>query len=136
MKIIQIQPPYDYAEARKWYRRAAERGDTSAQYRLGTMYEDGEGVPQDYAEARKWYRLAAEQGAAYAQSSLGEMYAGGRGVPQDYVRAHFWLNLATAAHRHHWAYRKRRDEIAEHMTPAQIAEAQKLAREWMEKHGQ
>ena len=40
--------PQDYAEAIKWYRKAAEQGYASAQYNLGIMYDDGEGVPQDY----------------------------------------------------------------------------------------
>jgi len=46
----------DYAEAAKWYRKAAERGDARAQYNLGFMYLNGTGVPQDYAEAEKWYK--------------------------------------------------------------------------------
>ena len=46
----------------KWYRLAAEQGYDIAQYNLGVMYENGQGVPQDYKEAVKWYRLAAEQG--------------------------------------------------------------------------
>jgi TPR repeat protein len=46
--------PQDYAEAAKWYRRAAEQGYAKAQYNLGVMYYNGEGVPQDYAEAVKW----------------------------------------------------------------------------------
>ena len=49
----------------------AEQGDASAQFRLGFMYNTGEGVPQDDAEAVKWYRLAAEQGDASAQFNLG-----------------------------------------------------------------
>ena len=58
-----------------------------AQYGLGYMYYEGQGVPQDYEEAVKWYRLAAEQGDAEAQCGLGEMYYGGEGVPQDYAEA-------------------------------------------------
>ena len=52
----------DYAEAVKWYRKAAEQGHARAQYSLGFMYYNGRGVPQDYAEAMKWYRKAADQG--------------------------------------------------------------------------
>ena len=54
----------DYAEAVKCYRKAAEQGDAAAQYNLGVIYYNGEGVTQDYAEAVKWYRKAAEQGYA------------------------------------------------------------------------
>ena len=51
-----------------WYRLAAEKGDALAQFKLGLMYESGEGVPQDFAEAVRWYRLDAEQGSAAAQA--------------------------------------------------------------------
>ena len=71
----------------------AEQGHAIAQYNLGVMYDNGEGVPQDYAEAVKWYQLAAEQGHAKAQNNLGVMYAKGRGVEQDDVLAHMWCNL-------------------------------------------
>ena len=66
--------PQDYAEAVKWYRKAADQGDAAAQFNLGVMYATGQGVPQDYAEAVKWYRKAAEQGHAGAQYNLGVMY--------------------------------------------------------------
>ena len=64
-------------------RQAAEQGNAAAQFSLGLMYADGEGVPKDDAEAVRWYRLAAEQGNAAAQFSLGLMYADGEGVPKD-----------------------------------------------------
>ncbi len=99
------------------------------------MYESGRGVPRDYAEALRLYQLAAEQGHAVAQCNLGVMYSSGRGVPQDYVQAHMWFNLAASR-----APASERDEAikmrnvaASNMTPAQIAEAQKLAREWKPK---
>jgi TPR repeat protein len=51
----------DYAAAASWYRKAAEQGDARAQFNLGIMYAEGEGVPQDYAVAASWFRKAAEQ---------------------------------------------------------------------------
>lgn len=86
----------DQVQAVKWYRLAAEKGDGSAQFTLGYMYEVsfGPGVPQDYAEALKWYRLAAEQGHTSAQQRLGYMYDRGRGVAQDYAVAIEWHRLA------------------------------------------
>ena len=60
----------DYATALQEWRPLAEQGYASAQYNLGQMYTNGEGVPQDYTEAVKWYRLAAEQGYADAQTNL------------------------------------------------------------------
>ena len=63
------------------YRAAAERGEAWAQFNLGNMYYNGEGVPQDDATAVMWYTKAAEQGNAAAQSNLGNMYYNGEGVP-------------------------------------------------------
>ncbi len=77
------------------------------------------------------FRLAADQGHAKAQYSLGAMYALGQGVPQDFVQAHMWSNLAAAQGDE--PARKLRDKLAKKMTPAQIAEAQRLAREWTPK---
>jgi uncharacterized protein len=54
---------------------AANQGYALAQYGLGFMYTNGQGVPQDYVEAVKWYRLAAEQGHAVAQGSLDRLAA-------------------------------------------------------------
>ena len=93
---------------------------------------------QDDAEAVIWFRLAAAQGHATAQYNLGVMYGAGRGVPQDNVEAHMWLNLAAA--RLSGADRERtvatRDRIAERMTPADLSEAQRRAREWHAAHPQ
>jgi TPR repeat protein len=123
--------PQDYVEAAKWYRKAAEQGDTGAQYILSGMYYEGQGVPQDVAEAVKWSRMAAEQGYDSAQSILGAMYATGEGVPQDDVEAHMWFNLAAAQGNENG--KKNRDIVAKRMTSEQIAEAQRLAREWKPK---
>ena len=87
--------PQDYAEAGKWYRKAAEQDIAPAQYNLRVIYLKGRGVSQDYAEAFKWYSKAAEQGHASAQYSLGLMYAREDGVPRDYTEAYFWFSLAS-----------------------------------------
>jgi TPR repeat protein len=123
--------PQDYVEAMNWYRKAADQANAQAQFNLGVIYAKGQGVPQDYVEAMKWFHKAADQGDAQAQSNLGFMYAKGQGVPEDYVRAHMWFNLS-AAHGNKVAA-KNRDLLALSMTPAQKAEAQKLAREWKRK---
>ncbi|MSO74665.1 MAG: sel1 repeat family protein, partial [Alphaproteobacteria bacterium] len=77
----------DYATALKLWRPLAEQGDADAQYKLGWMYRDGQGVLQDYAEAARWYRKAADQGDAWAQTNLGWMYNHGQGVAQDHAEA-------------------------------------------------
>ena len=128
--------PQDYAAAASWYRKAAEQGNAMAQYNLGVLYDDGQGVPQDYAVAMSWYRKAAEQGYVDAQISLGIFYSMGEGVSRDYVIAHMWFSLAAggdkkgAEARNKMTPAQARDIVAKHMTPTQIAEAQKLAREW------
>ena len=82
-----------------------------------------------------WYRKAAEQGYAIAQFNLGFSYDKGKGVPQDYVQAHKWVNVAASRTTGEVAENSRllRDQLAEKMTASQIAEAQRLAREWRPK---
>ncbi len=121
----------DYAAALKWYRKAADQGEALAQAGLGFLYYNGQGVTQDYAEAVRWVRKAADQGDARSQFNLGNMYRKGEGVPHDYVQAHMWYNLAAA--RGLKLGRKNRDLLAKQMTPEQIAEAQRMAREWKPK---
>jgi TPR repeat protein len=94
---------------------------------------------QDYAEAVKWIRLAAIQGNDYAQYHLGTMYLLGQGIPQDYVRAHMWSNLAAALGTLADASgidmaATQRDLVAEKMTSAQVSEAQRMARECLERN--
>jgi hypothetical protein len=84
----------DYATALREFRPLAERGVAEAQFNLGLMYRNGEGVPQDDAKALQWYRKAAEQGYADAQYNLGIMYGIGQRVPQDYSRAMKWYRKA------------------------------------------
>ncbi len=85
----------------------------------------------DYATALKEWRPLAEQGDAAAQYNLGRMYHEGEGVPQDDVQAHLWANLAAAQGNE--LARINRDRLTEQMTPVQLAEAQRLAREWKAK---
>ncbi|GEP56173.1 hypothetical protein RSO01_33390 [Reyranella soli] len=75
--------------------------------------------------------MGADRGDPACQSMLGLLYFRGQGVPQDYVLAHKWLNLAASAAEPDavgW-----RDQIASMMTSQQIAEAQRLARDWKPK---
>ena len=101
--------------------------------RLPTLHmltvRSGEGLDQKRVQA-------ADPENAAAQFNLGVKYATGQGVPQDYVQAHMWFNLA--ASRSTGEMREdaveRRDQIANEMTPDQLAEAQRLAREWDAAH--
>ena len=168
----------DYKTAYKLLSPIAEQGNDKAQYKLGIMYSDGQGVPQDYKEAGKWFRLAAEQENHKAELSLGFLYKDGKGVTkdseeamklftlaaeggiplaqnvlglllqakglenekEDYILAHKWLNLSISnfdARTQSAAInsaKKTRSEIEKELTPSQLEEAQKLAKEWMESH--
>ena len=110
-------------------RQAAEQGDATAQFNLGNMYANGEGVPKDAAESVKWFRLAAEQGHADAQFYLGVRYANGKGVLKDSVLAHMWLNIAGASGNE--AAWEPRDNLEDDMTRAEISRATELARTCM-----
>ena len=72
----------------------AEKGDAVAQFNLGRMYSDGDGVAKDEREAVKWWRKAAEQGYAKAQYNLGWGYMNGRGVAEDGREAVKWYRKA------------------------------------------
>ncbi len=98
------------------------------------MYADGEGVPEDDEEAVWWYSLAAEQGYASAQYNLGLMFADGEGVPEDLSLAYMWYNLSAA--QGNSGARWDKIMVKQRMTREQIAEAQRLSREWIETHPQ
>ena len=112
----------------------AEKGDARAQYNLGLLYASGLGVRHDYQAAVKWHRMAAKQGHAGAQGELAQMYAKGQGVLQDYVRAHMWFSttveLLSGGSKQQVA--KDRDNVASHMTPAQIQKAEEMAQRCLE----
>lgn len=130
--------PQDYNKAMRWYGKAADKGNADAQCHLGSMYLKGHGVPQDYDKASMWYEMAAGKGNAKAQFNIGEMYANGKGVPQDYVLAYMWFTLAVShypaseiADRNNVSIKI--NEISLKMVPEEIAEAQRMAREWKPK---
>jgi TPR repeat protein len=118
--------------------KAAKSGSAVAQFSLGVMnypigdptFDENKG---NLTEALLWYRRAANQGDVDSQAALGLVYKDGIGVPQDFVEAHKWYNLAASTVRYpniRSELIKRRDELSSVMTPSQIADAQKLAREW------
>ena len=121
----------DFATALREWTPLAKQGNADAQFNLGAMYHEGQGVIQDYKTAVKWYTLAAEQGDFRAQFNLGLMYAKGEGVIKDKVYAHMWWNIA--ASNGHEDGGKLRDSVAKSMTPADISAAQTLARECIRK---
>ncbi len=126
--------PKDYDAAVKWYLRAGEKGNALAQSALGDIYYYGRGMPQDYEAAATWWERAARQGVGGAQLNLSVLYANGEGVTRDLVKSHMYANLAAAQLPLGKDYEiavQNREYIAEKMTPAQIAEAQKRAKAWL-----
>ena len=83
-------------------------------------------------KALKWYNFCSEQGNAFAQYNLGRLYYLGNGVRKNMVYAHMWVNLASS---NEFEMAKQLMElITELMTPSQIEEAERLARECVKKN--
>jgi TPR repeat protein len=81
----------DWAQAVRWYEKAAAAGHSAAQTRLGECYAEGTGVVQDWVQAMRCWEKAATADVAFAQRRLGFCYAEGTGVAQDWVQAVGWL---------------------------------------------
>ncbi|MBW1703235.1 MAG: sel1 repeat family protein, partial [Deltaproteobacteria bacterium] len=111
----------------KWAPKA-EQCDPEAQELLGLTYSHSSAT---WHKAVEWFRKAAEQGYAPAQFELGVRYEYGEGVLQDFVFAHMWYNISASK-----GYSKARSalsELTQKMTPASIAKAQDMARDWKPK---
>ena len=107
---------------------------------FGGQFEDAVSAYKrgDYATAYRLWKPLAKQGETQAQYNLGVMFGDGRGVSQDNILAHMWFNIAVSALEGKGRNDavKDRDLVASKMTPAQIAEAERLAREWKPKKDQ
>jgi len=137
--------PKDKERAMEFYRKAAslgdysagsilkdvplaEQGDAEAQYRMGDLWLSGRGVVEDIDEGLRFLEKAANQGYVRAIHLFGYMYQKGWRLPQDFVLAHKWYNIAASLGDEKSGLE--REAVARVMTPGQVAEAQKLAREW------
>jgi TPR repeat protein len=96
------------------------------------LYADDKGTPQDYKQAVYWFSKAAEQGYADSQYNLGLFLYVGKGTPKDNVMAYVWWNIAAAQGDKN--AEKNRGIIEGEMAPNQIAEAQKLSKEYYAKY--
>ena len=109
-------------------KRLAEGNDKVAQFRLGLMYVNAEGVPSDLKEAVNWFTKAGEQGHAQAQMTLGNMYLGRyAGIPKDLVSSYAWFNLA--ANNGMDRAVMQRGILGGLISRSQIAEAEELSKE-------
>ena len=112
--------------------KMAEQGDAEAQWRLGTLYRNGDGIRQSDSDAVEWFRRAAEQRFVPAISALGSQYWAGRGVPQDYAKAYVWYDVALAEGDAN-AESQLQDLSAE-LTPEEVANAHQQAKAWVQAH--
>jgi len=123
-----------YELALKTFVPLAESSDHAyAQYFLGRMYENGQGVPKDVKAAAGWYRKAAEKGVADAQYRLAELYEQGQGVPPDREYAYGWYSVAS-----HLGSAKADEALVRvkgQLAGNEKVEAEKLARELVIKFG-
>jgi TPR repeat protein len=122
----------DKAEALKWIEKAAEQGIPEAQMMVGINYWLGIDVKMDEAKGVQWFRKAAEQGEPGSFFYLGASYYLGKGVKQDYVQSYKWTLLykeskSTFIHNADIDYKLA--DLEQKMTPEQISEAEKMAKE-------
>ena len=121
----------DDTEAVRWNTKAAESGYGEAQYALALLYATGRGTAKDKPASVKWFRAAAEQGLMEAQFNLAQRYQHGQGVETNLAEAYKWFALA--------AKQGMPDAVKEcrqmkpDLSPAHIAEAEKLAASFVAK---
>lgn len=121
----------DYAKANSYFTKAAEAGDPTAQNNLGWMYLQALGFEKDFQLAEKWFTAAAEQGSMLAQANLGSMFSEELDI-QDRVKGHMWLSIAAA--NGNKATGKKAWLMEVMMSAEQVAEAKRLAEEWLAEH--
>lgn len=125
----------DYATALAAWQSVAEQGGSAAQLFLGFMAAGGQGQAPDAAAAAAWYHRAAAQDNKLAQIRLAMAYRHGAGVPRDPIRAHLWASLAARDHKHlENVATAMREAVEAEMTPDQVAEAERLKRDWLATH--
>ena len=84
----------DFGLARNGYSELANQGDRIAQFKLGVLYDEGNGVDKNSREAIRWYCVSSAQGFPEAAYNLGRLYQDGRGIPQSFERARQWYLIA------------------------------------------
>lgn len=124
----------DEVEAARWMLAAADQGLAEAQFGYSKLLTRGQGVEPDVDQAILWLRRAATREHADAQYALALAHNSGHGVPQDPVQVFFWLSLAAEGGQP--KAKVDRDRIEKLMTPSQLAEVEKLLRDWRRAHRQ
>ncbi|MCJ2051390.1 hypothetical protein [Methylobacterium sp. J-070] len=117
----------DLDKAKLWYGRAAEQGHARSMHNLAVLHAENpaaNGKP-DYATAASWFRQGAEFGVRDSQYNLGVLYARGLGLTQDLVQSYAWFAAAAAQGDDDAA--KKRDDVANKLSPTDLANAKSLA---------
>ena len=123
-----IGVPRDIDAARKWYLRAAENGNTRAMHNLAVLLAEGVGGRPDYGQAIGWFQRAAEHGVRDSQFNLAVLHARGLGTPQDLVKSYTWFAVASGQGDDEAA--KKRDEVGQRLSTADLARAKATAERW------
>jgi len=125
----------DYGAARSMLEPLAQGGDIRAQYLLGRIYSEGEGIAKNDEEGVKWYRLAADRGDTISQLALGTMYVNGRGVRRSFIRAYSWFTIVAQSDSRDAVGQALdvRDRIEQLMSSQEIKEAEGFAAAWKPK---
>ena len=123
-----------YDKAYNTMRSLAETADNAyAQYYLGMMYMNGQGVKQDYTKASEWFRKAAEHHIPQAQYKLGTLYFNGQGVPRDFERAYAWYRVGAVLN--HQQSIEALPKARENLSADELKSAEKLSLEYIDKYG-
>jgi len=128
--------PKDAARAIRWYRLAIAYGDLEGYNRIAELYRRGDGVPKDPRSAIRWYSAAAKRGSSIAKFNLGMIYSDDRSGVTDYVKAYAWLTIADmhkADAPPGWTPGAFRDHLKSNMTEAQVAEAKRRVKRWIDR---
>lgn len=84
----------DYENAFKYYVQLANKKHLESMFKVGWLYDTGNGVSQNYEKANEWYDKAAECGHTIAMNNIGANYENGHGVPQNIEKAKEWYQKA------------------------------------------
>ena len=118
----------DLSLARVWYTRAAERGNAKAMHNLAVLHAEGVSGKPDYASATDWFRRAAEHGVRDSQYNLAVLLGRGLGAPTDLAQSYLWF--AVAASQGDDDATRKRDEVAQRLSPTDLAAAKAEAAAW------
>lgn len=130
--LLSTGQPNDLANAVHFLKMNSKNGYSESQYYLARLYLNGQGVPQDFTKGIELLNLSAKSRNSSAHNALAALYLTGTHFLQDDVLAHVHFNIAASLGDKEAI--QFRDKLNAQLSKEQIAEAQKLAREWLDKH--